>query len=73
MTSLNPLFTIGNQLMEAILIHKKDWSKKQAQERAIEMLNLVGSSESRRIDEGLSSSTIWWDETAGHDCDGAGM
>ena len=30
MTSLNPLFTIGNQLIEAIIIHKKDWSKKQA-------------------------------------------
>ncbi|ANU11691.1 oligopeptide ABC transporter ATP-binding protein [Planococcus antarcticus DSM 14505] len=42
MTSLNPLFTIGNQLREAIKIHKKDWSKKQVQERAIEMMNLVG-------------------------------
>lgn len=42
MTSLNPLFTIGNQLMEAILIHKKGWSKKQAKTRAIEMLTLVG-------------------------------
>lgn len=42
MTSLNPLFTIGNQLMEAITLHKKDWSKKQAKARAIEMLKLVG-------------------------------
>lgn len=42
MTSLNPLFTIGNQLMEAILIHHKDWSKKQARNRAIEMMKLVG-------------------------------
>jgi peptide/nickel transport system ATP-binding protein len=42
MTSLNPLFTIGNQLMEAILIHKKGWSKKQASARAVEMLTLVG-------------------------------
>ena len=30
MTSLNPLFTIGNQLTEAIRIHNKSWSKKQA-------------------------------------------
>ena len=30
MTSLNPLFTIGNQMIEAILIHEKEWSKKQA-------------------------------------------
>jgi peptide/nickel transport system ATP-binding protein len=42
MTSLNPLFTIGNQLIEAITLHKKDWSKKQAKARAIEMLKLVG-------------------------------
>ena len=42
MTSLNPLFTIGNQLIEAVLIHEKKWSKKQAAERAIEMLKLVG-------------------------------
>ena len=42
MTSLNPLFTIGNQMTEAILIHEKNWSKKQAAERAIEMLKLVG-------------------------------
>ena len=42
MTSLNPLFTVGNQLMEAILIHNKKWTKKQAKEKAIEMLRLVG-------------------------------
>ncbi len=41
MTSLNPVFTIGNQLIEAILIHNKI-SKKEARMRAIEMLNLVG-------------------------------
>lgn len=42
MTSLNPLFTIGNQLTEAISIHNKDWSKKQIRARAIEMMKLVG-------------------------------
>ena len=42
MTSLNPLFTIGNQLTEAILIHHKSWSKKKASARAVEMMNLVG-------------------------------
>lgn len=42
MTSLNPLFTIGNQLIEAIRIHNKSWSKKQATKRAIEMMKLVG-------------------------------
>ncbi len=42
MTSLNPLFTIGNQLVEAISLHKKGWSRKQIHDRAIEMLKLVG-------------------------------
>ena len=44
MTSLNPVFTVGSQLMEAILLHT-DKDKKQAKERAIEMLTLVGVNE----------------------------
>ena len=44
MTSLNPVFTIGSQLTEAILLHT-DNNKKQAKERAIEMLTLVGVNE----------------------------
>ena len=42
MTSLNPLFTIGNQLTEAIRIHNKSWNKKQVRERALEIMKLVG-------------------------------
>lgn len=42
MTSLNPLFTIGNQLIEAVSIHHPKWSKKEATARAIEMMKLVG-------------------------------
>ncbi|WP_392455947.1 ABC transporter ATP-binding protein [Chryseomicrobium aureum] len=42
MTSLNPLFTIGSQMKEAVLLHKKGWSKKQAHARSVEMLKLVG-------------------------------
>ena len=44
MTSLNPTYTIGSQLMEAILLHT-DRNKKQAKERAIEMLKLVNVNE----------------------------
>ena len=40
MTSLNPTYTVGHQLMEAILLHT-DRDKKQAYERAVEMLKLV--------------------------------
>ncbi|WP_141604521.1 ABC transporter ATP-binding protein [Terrilactibacillus laevilacticus] len=41
MTSLNPVFTIGQQLIEAIRIHKK-MSRKAASEKSIELLKLVG-------------------------------
>ncbi len=42
MTSLNPVFTIGSQIDEILLLHFKDMTKKQARERSIEMLKLVG-------------------------------
>ncbi len=41
MTSLNPVFTVGNQIMEVILKHQKI-TKTEAKEKAIEMLKLVG-------------------------------
>ena len=44
MTSLNPTYTIGHQLMEAITLHT-DRDKAQAKERAIEMLRLVNINE----------------------------
>ena len=44
MTSLNPTYTIGHQLMEAIVLHT-DRNKQQAIERAIEMLRLVNINE----------------------------
>lgn len=44
MTSLNPVYTIGNQLMEVILLHT-DRNHEQARERAVEMLTLVGVNE----------------------------
>lgn len=44
MTSLNPTYTIGHQLIEAITLHT-DRDKKQARERAIEMLRLVNVNE----------------------------
>ena len=40
MTSLNPTYTVGHQLMEAILLHTKR-NRQQARERALEMLRLV--------------------------------
>ncbi len=44
MTSLNPTYTIGSQLIEAIVLHT-DRDKKQAYDRAVEMLKLVNVNE----------------------------
>ena len=44
MTSLNPTYTIGHQLMEAIVLHTNR-DKKQAYDRALEMLKLVNINE----------------------------
>ena len=51
MTSLNPVFTIGSQIIEAIVLHQKV-DKKTARMRAIELLKKVQvPSPSQRIDE----------------------
>ena len=42
MTCLNPVYTVGDQLMEALTCHNKNVSKKEAWDRAVEMLELVG-------------------------------
>lgn len=51
MTSLNPVFTIGSQIMESIILHQQ-LNKKDARERAIQMLEKVGISlPKQRIDD----------------------
>ena len=47
MTSLNPTYTIGHQLVEAIMLHT-DRDRKQAWDRAVEMLRLVNVNEPER-------------------------
>ena len=42
MTSLNPVFTIGNQIDEVILLHTPGATKESAHARSVEMLKLVG-------------------------------
>ena len=51
MTSLNPVFTIGDQIAETIRLHQK-LNKKQALDKSIEMLKLVGiPSPQKRVKE----------------------
>ncbi|MDD3599080.1 MAG: ABC transporter ATP-binding protein [Bacillota bacterium] len=51
MTSLNPVLTVGDQIMEAILLHQK-LSKQDAKDKAVHMLRLVGiPSPERRVND----------------------
>src|SRR5438093_9472288 len=47
MTALNPVYTCGDQIAEAVRLHEKD-EPKAALDRAIEVLLLVGRSEAIR-------------------------
>ncbi len=42
MTSLNPVYTVGNQLIEALRAHDKSISKEDAAQQAMKMLEMVG-------------------------------
>jgi len=51
MTSLNPVYTIGNQIMESIMLHQR-LNRDQARDKAVDMLGAVGiSSPETRIKE----------------------
>jgi len=51
MTSLNPVYTIGYQIMEALILHQR-MNEKQAKERAGELLTLVGiPAANQRLDD----------------------
>ena len=49
MTSLNPVFKIGQQLDEVMFLHAPGTTPAEAKKRSIEMLNLVGISDAERI------------------------
>ena len=52
MTSFSPVHTIGNQIMESVLLHIPNITKKEARERAVEILGRVGISRpERRVDD----------------------
>jgi oligopeptide/dipeptide ABC transporter ATP-binding protein len=52
MTSLNPVFTVGKQLAEAVRVHDASVSDEQGRNRAVELLELVGMpNPDRRVDQ----------------------
>lgn len=48
MTSLNPVFTVGKQIMEAIMLHQK-LKKKDARKATIDIISLVGIADGEKI------------------------
>jgi oligopeptide/dipeptide ABC transporter ATP-binding protein len=51
-TSLNPVFTIGHQVAEAIRVHHKEVRRREARRRAVELLDRVGIPQAdRRVDD----------------------
>lgn len=48
MTSLNPVFTVGKQIMEAVTLHQK-LNKKEARKVAIDMISLVGIPDANKV------------------------
>jgi peptide/nickel transport system ATP-binding protein/oligopeptide transport system ATP-binding protein len=48
MTSLNPVFKIGNQISEVLVLHQ-GMNKEQARQKSIEMLKLVGISRPEKV------------------------
>lgn len=51
MTSLNPVFTIGYQIAEAILLHRENITRKEAWDLAVEMLERVHIGDARQAAE----------------------
>lgn len=50
MSALNPVYTIGDQIGEAIKLHNSDFSKEEVEKHVDEMLNLVGIVPSRKVE-----------------------
>jgi oligopeptide/dipeptide ABC transporter ATP-binding protein len=48
MTSLNPVFKVGEQIMEVLMLHQ-DMSREEAKNKAIEMLKIVGIPRAERV------------------------
>ena len=69
MTSLNPVHKVGAQIAEAVLVHN-ECTKKEAWERAVEMLDLVGIPNAKARASALPARVLRRHAPAGDDRDG---
>ena len=66
MTSLNPIFTIGDQIMEAIRLHQNK-TESQARELALNVLHQVAIPSPENPNRPVSTRIIWWHEATRDD------
>ena len=72
MTSLNPVMRIGDQITEAVRLHRS-MTAKEAWEQAVEMLRLVRIPGAGAARAGISAPALRRHAPARHDRDGAGL
>ncbi len=70
-TSLNPVFRVGDQIVEVFQIHSK-MDKKEAWDKAVELLKLVGIPDAERKAKCLPARNVGRSGPARNDRDGAG-
>jgi peptide/nickel transport system ATP-binding protein len=69
MTSLNPVFTCGNQVAESIQLHKKI-STSEAKKQAIEWFRKVKLPEPEKVFSKYPHQLSWWTKATGDDSNG---
>ena len=60
MSALTPVYTVGDQIAEAIRIHQRDVTRAQARTRAVELLELVGHRPARPPGQGVPARAVGW-------------
>ena len=70
MSSLNPLHTVGRQIVEAIRVHEDGSSRREANDRAVELLGDVGMPQPERRCEQLPARVLGRHAPARDDRDG---
>ena len=71
MTSFNPVYRVGRQIVEAIRAHRADVGEAEARARAIELLDAVGIPDAGAARRRLPARVLRRHAAAGDDRDGA--
>ena len=72
MTSLNPVQRVGDQIAEAVRVHRRV-GRRAAREQTVALLDQVGDPGTGRALPRISPRVEWRNASAGDDCDGPGL